>query len=335
MAIMNSSQNQQSLQQSENPTAGGALMMAVDYEVVEQRMKQLQRFVQNYMKPGEDYGTVGGINKPTLLKSGAEKLCDVYGLSAGEPTIDYTRDDTKTPTYISYRVVIPLISRVDGRTIMTGVGSCNSHEKKHKWRWVFESELPPGVNSHSLKSKKVGKNEQYLKYRIPNDEIDDLDNTILKTAKKRALVDAVLSATRSSAMFTQDVEDMDIKPVDNDQRYEQRQNRGSTNANGNRNRTMEGPSTEAQINAIFGGAKRKNLTEDEAKALAKKIHKVDSMKDLSKQQASDMITLMNQSDEKTLRDILGISGAPDQGKQSPSFSNFDKSVDISDDDLPF
>ena len=35
-----------------------------------------------------------------------------------------------------------------------------------------------------------------------------LINTMLKMAKKRALVDAVLSATRSSDLFTQDLEDM-------------------------------------------------------------------------------------------------------------------------------
>src|SRR5690606_28333663 len=35
-----------------------------------------------------------------------------------------------------------------------------------------------------------------------------LCNTVLKMAKKRALIDATLSATRSSGIFTQDVEDL-------------------------------------------------------------------------------------------------------------------------------
>ncbi|MEC2076308.1 hypothetical protein [Metabacillus fastidiosus] len=34
-------------------------------------------------------------------------------------------------------------------------------------------------------------------------------NTVLKMAKKRALIDAVLSATRASGLFTQDIEDFE------------------------------------------------------------------------------------------------------------------------------
>jgi hypothetical protein len=34
-----------------------------------------------------------------------------------------------------------------------------------------------------------------------------LVNTLLKMARKRALIDAILSATRASRIFTQDIED--------------------------------------------------------------------------------------------------------------------------------
>ena len=319
MAIRNNNTQQNQLMNT------GALTMAVDYEVVAQRMQQLQMFVHNYMTPGEDFGTIEGINKPTLLKSGAEKLCDVYGLSAGDPTIEYVRDDSKSPTYISYRIVLPLISRADGRTIMTGVGSCNSHEKKYKWRWAFENELPVGVNPQGLKTRTVGKNGQYTQYQIPNDEVDDLDNTILKMAKKRALVDAVLSATRSSAIFTQDVEDMDIKPINNEKRYEQRQSNNNQRSNQN---SMTGPSTDAQRKAIFGSGKNKGLDGDDVKALAKKLHNVDSMNDLTKQQASDMITLFNQSEGDELKSMIGMNEPPEDDP-------FGGSTEINDDDMPF
>jgi hypothetical protein len=43
--------------------------------------------------------------------------------------------------------------------------------------------------------------------KVPNDDIASQKNTVLKMAKKRAYVDAVISATRSSGIFTQDVED--------------------------------------------------------------------------------------------------------------------------------
>jgi hypothetical protein len=45
-------------------------------------------------------------------------------------------------------------------------------------------------------------------YRLDNEDIYSQVNTILKMAKKRALVDAALSAGRLSDVFTQDIEDM-------------------------------------------------------------------------------------------------------------------------------
>jgi hypothetical protein len=47
-------------------------------------------------------------------------------------------------------------------------------------------------------------------YRIPNDDIASLANTILKMAQKRALVAATLIAVNASEFFTQDLEDMVI-----------------------------------------------------------------------------------------------------------------------------
>lgn len=45
-------------------------------------------------------------------------------------------------------------------------------------------------------------------FRIPNPDVFDQINTILKMAKKRAMVDAALSAGRLSDLFTQDLEDL-------------------------------------------------------------------------------------------------------------------------------
>lgn len=237
------------------PNAG--LTMVVDFAQLKQRIAQLQLFVREYMVPGEDFGIIEGTgSKPTLLKPGAEKLCDVYGLSAGEAQIEFTRDDTKTPTYISYRVSLPLVSRVDGRIIMVGVGSANSWEKKHRWRWVFDNELPSGMSTEGLRTQtNTGRNgKPYTKYRVPNDEIDDIDNTLLKMAKKRALVDAVLSATRSSALFTQDTEDlgsMEVHGRDTSERDERRQQQPRHGT--------DKPATDKQLDLIDRKAKAKRL----------------------------------------------------------------------------
>ena len=44
-------------------------------------------------------------------------------------------------------------------------------------------------------------------YRVPNPDVADQANTVLKMAEKRALVAAVLIATNISEYFTQDIED--------------------------------------------------------------------------------------------------------------------------------
>jgi hypothetical protein len=51
-------------------------------------------------------------------------------------------------------------------------------------------------------------------YQLPNPDIFDVVNTLVKMAKKRALVDATLSAGRLSELFTQDLEDLTDEPVE-------------------------------------------------------------------------------------------------------------------------
>jgi len=45
-------------------------------------------------------------------------------------------------------------------------------------------------------------------YRVPNEDICDQVNTILKMAKKRSYVDATIRATKAGDLFTQDLEDI-------------------------------------------------------------------------------------------------------------------------------
>ncbi|SFU70399.1 hypothetical protein [Alicyclobacillus macrosporangiidus] len=306
---------------SAQPNAG--LSMVMDFAVLKQRLSQLQQFVREYMVPGEDYGIIEGANsKPTLLKPGAEKLCDVYGLSAGEAQIEFTRDDTKTPIYISYRVSLPLISRADGRIIMVGVGSANSWEKKYRWRWVFENELPPGMSTEGLRTR-TGTNkkgERYVQYRIPNDEIDDIDNTLLKMAKKRALIDAVLSATRSSALFTQDVEDMEgmlVRPHDTSVRDERRMNQPPQSGNGGAK-----PASDRQLTFLQRKGKAKGLEGEELTAW---VHQQTGkpMEQLTSKEASQLI------------DALDNYHPPAKGGPPDDDPFAGESLEIDDADLPF
>lgn len=150
------------------------LTFVVSIEEAKRKVKALQEFVREVMIKGEDYGEIPGVAKPTLLKPGAEKLCEIYGFAISPRTVSRIEDWEKG--LFHYEVHVDLVNKRTGQLVATGVGSANSREK----RYVAGKQQDPYT----------------------------MVNTVLKMAKKRALIDAVLSATRSSGVFTQDVEDI-------------------------------------------------------------------------------------------------------------------------------
>lgn len=206
---------------------------AVNLEEIESRLTMLQQFVKKYMTKGEDYGEVPGIKKPTLLKPGAEKLCDVYGFSKLVEVQNRVEEWEKG--FFHYEVKVTLLNKKNGLIEAEGVGACNSKEKKYRYQDAYT-----------------------------------LVNTILKMAKKRALVDAVLSATRSSGMFTQDIEDLEesfVQKLDTPK-----------------------PSTEKQRRYIHTLSKDRQFTEDQLRIFCTNVLGQEKpSKDWSSEEASRII----------------------------------------------
>lgn len=144
----------------------------ITFAEAQQRIALLQKFVKEMMIPGQDYGVIPRCDKPTLFKPGAEKLCDIYGFSKRIEVINRVED--WQGGLFHYEVKATLISKRTGLIEAEGIGSCNNREKK------YATQDPYSVV-----------------------------NTILKMSKKRAFIDAVLSATRSSGLFSQDLEDLE------------------------------------------------------------------------------------------------------------------------------
>ena len=185
----------------ENEIAHQNPMTAID---IRAQVNRIQEVMRSVMQDGQHYGKIPGAgDKPTLLKAGAEKLIMTFRL-APETEVE--------PLFleggIGYRVKVKLLT-FDGRFVGSGVGECSSLEEKYKWRGAVcdeEYEETP-VDQRRMKfSKKYGKVEKIKQVRTnPHDQA----NTILKMAKKRALVDATLTTLGASDIFTQDIEDMD------------------------------------------------------------------------------------------------------------------------------
>lgn len=197
------------------------------------RVEELQTFVGEVMVKGVDYGLVVGFSKPTLLKPGAEKLCDVFGFSKTADVVN--RIEKWESGIFAYEVKMKLIRKDNGLVEAEGLGSCNSKESS------FQQQDP---------------------YTIVN--------TVLKMAKKRALIDAVLSATRSSGIFTQDIEDFP-------------QTKANVNKRGGKQ------ATRAQLQKIFRIVNEMNMPTDVAKELMKMSFGVEHSTQLNKKQASDFI----------------------------------------------
>ena len=136
-----------------------------------QKIAQFQQVIQKTLHQGHDFGIIPGTDKPTLLKPGAEKILMMMGLRSEFEIVDSTRDFEKG--FFQYQVRCRLLK---GDMVITeGLGACNTRERK------------------------------YLKM-----DPFTMDNTVLKMAKKRALVDATLLVASLSDVFTQDIEDMDL-----------------------------------------------------------------------------------------------------------------------------
>lgn len=162
----------------------------------------MQDVMLEVMKDGTHYGTIPGTKSKSLYKAGAEKLMATFRLAA-KPEVQ----DLSEGGEIAYRVTVNLLS-ASGTFVGAGIGECSSAEDKYSWRAAVcdeEWDETPENRRRIKFSKYQGRVEKKKQVRT---NPADVANTILKMAKKRAQVDAVITATAASDIFTQDIEDL-------------------------------------------------------------------------------------------------------------------------------
>jgi len=164
------------------------------------QVNRIQEVMKTVMQDRQHYGTIPGCgNKPTLLKAGAEKLMMTFRLAA-DPQIE----EVHTQDGITFRVTCRITNQQTGIFLGSGVGECSTKEDKYNWRGsvsAAEYNATP-EDRRRLKYTRDGSINQVRTNPA------DLANTALKMAKKRALVDGVLTVTAASDIFTQDIEEM-------------------------------------------------------------------------------------------------------------------------------
>ncbi len=174
----------------------------------ETRLATFKQFVMRVMTRGVDFAVIPGTPKPSLLKAGAERIAQLYSLSGEFEEAVVHEDWSAAPPFFSYRFRCRLRSRVTGEILGEGFGSANSRESKYAYRveyWNDRKNPPPDGQGWEAFNGKFGKS---FRRRVTNHDTADVANTVLKMAKKRAFVDAVLTVAAASEFFGQDLEDM-------------------------------------------------------------------------------------------------------------------------------
>jgi len=237
---------------------------AISLNEAKERIRMLQEFVSEMMIEGIDYGKIPKCDKPSLFKSGAEKLTDIFGFSKQLEIINRIEDWKEE--FFHYEIKIILISKRTGLVEAEGIGCCNNRERKY-------------INQHSF----------------------SVINTVLKMAKKRALVDAVLSATRSSGLFSQDLEDLEVTDY-----QASKVNNSSSNTNElevkNQNASSaqenQKPVTRSQLNKIQALVTEKTIPVNRVKVLINERYRVPESKMMSLKQADDFIKYLINYNER-------------------------------------
>lgn len=208
-----------------------AVMPVVDIHAALARYQAMKDFIGGVLHEGVDFGIIPGTGtKKTLLKPGAEKFSFFFGLRpvfVDVSTIeDWTGKEHDGEPFFYYRVRCELYR--DGQMVASADGSCNSWEKKYRYR--SSSRLCPQCGKPTIITGKAEYGGGYIcfakkggcgaKFRIGDKSIEDqpvgevknpdiaeMVNTILKMAQKRSLIAAILIGANASEWFTQDVED--------------------------------------------------------------------------------------------------------------------------------
>ena len=174
-------ETQQEIVPVEQTTQQQNILMYITDDMVnalKQRYDMFRKLQKEVLEENIDYGFPAGQKspdqKPSLYKSGAEKLSQLFGLVP--EFIELKSIEERN--FVMYKFRCELRTQ-DGRIVGIGYGVATSDEKAH-WK-----QNPLG-NA----------------------------NTIIKIAKKRSHVDAVLNGLGASNVFTQDLEDYEPEQID-------------------------------------------------------------------------------------------------------------------------
>jgi len=300
---------------------------------VVQEINKVQELMKRVMKKDVDYGVIPGtekkdaqgndISKPSLYQPGAELLGKLFNYRC-EYEITWNWLTEPPGEHLAIFAKCKLYHIYTGRPMGEGVGSCSTMESKYRWRKA-ERKCPKCGAEAIIKGKeeygggwvcykkKTGCGAKFedkdpdiimqVRGEIENPNISDVHNTVVKMAAKRAKVNAIITATAASSLFTQDLED-NLPNGDSTQKQEEHGGGGEKKKKTSGNTFEE--ATQPQILKIKATTRElANVAGRDAKDYLQGIYNeldlvgVHSTKDLSKKDASRIISHLEKLVELT------------------------------------
>jgi hypothetical protein len=163
------------------------LLKPFDVEALAERLEVIKEAKRCCMTQGVHYGPAFGKNaKDTLLKPGAEVLCQLFGLGQHLKVTERLLEGG----HILYTVRATVFDLEGGLRVVRGFGSGCCTTMEYKYRVQTEAQTDKYGKAYPTK---------YTPY--------DFYNVCLKIAEKRSFVNGAIRATGASAVFTQDTEE--------------------------------------------------------------------------------------------------------------------------------
>ena len=192
---------------------------------VKAQVLKVQDLMHDLMQENVHYGrSFPGDEKKNLLKPGADKLCFMFRLRP-----DFTQEIKDLPNgHMEILTRCQIYHIESGNKIAEGVGFASTMETKYRWRNAARK-CPTCGKETIIKGKeeygggwicygkkggcgmKFADDDQSITGqafgKVENSDIADTYNTVIKMSKKRAYVDATITACAASDIFSQDAED--------------------------------------------------------------------------------------------------------------------------------
>jgi len=283
---------------------------------IKAQVQLIQEVMQAVMQEGFHYGVIPGTEKPTLLKPGAEKLTTTFRLA---PLLNVETREIGT-VHREYEVRCTLVHIPTGRVYGEGVGSCSTLESRYRYRnaericpncgrptiikgraeygggWLcFQKKGGCGAKftdqDPALTSQSTG--------RVENPDIADIYNTVLKMAKKRALIDATLTVTAASDIFTQDLEDYIPPDISDPMKSESFTSQVSPMTRQTQLFASVGSGrviTKAQLDILLLSQRRSKVSEAQFKTYLAETHQVAEPKEIKQKDLNEILEWLGSQD---------------------------------------